>query len=42
MSQLSHFDETGASRMVNVGGKEVTARVRGPPRISRCRPKRFR
>ena len=25
MSQLTHFDETGASRMVNVGGKEVTA-----------------
>ena len=26
MSQLTHFDETGASRMVNVGGKEVTPR----------------
>ena len=26
MSQLSHFDETGASRMVDVGGKEITAR----------------
>lgn len=26
MSQLSHFDETGASRMVDVGGKQVTAR----------------
>jgi cyclic pyranopterin phosphate synthase len=26
MSQLSHFDETGASRMVDVGRKEVTAR----------------
>jgi cyclic pyranopterin phosphate synthase len=26
MSQLSHFDESGASRMVNVGGKDVTAR----------------
>ncbi len=27
MSQLSHFDETGASRMVDVGGKNATARV---------------
>ena len=27
MSQLSHFDESGASRMVDVGGKEVTARI---------------
>lgn len=26
MSQLSHFDDTGASRMVDVGGKQVTAR----------------
>ncbi|HUG91157.1 MAG TPA: cyclic pyranopterin monophosphate synthase MoaC [Planctomycetaceae bacterium] len=27
MSQLSHFDESGASRMVDVGDKDVTARV---------------
>lgn len=27
MSQLSHFDDTGASRMVDVGAKETTARV---------------
>ncbi|WP_339734036.1 cyclic pyranopterin monophosphate synthase MoaC [uncultured Gimesia sp.] len=27
MSDLTHFDEEGASRMVDVGGKEVTARV---------------
>jgi cyclic pyranopterin phosphate synthase len=27
MSKLSHFDEQGASRMVNVGGKAVTDRV---------------
>lgn len=27
MSELSHFDETGASRMVDVGGKDVTART---------------
>jgi cyclic pyranopterin monophosphate synthase len=26
MSQLSHFDDAGASRMVDVGGKEVTHR----------------
>lgn len=26
MSQLTHFDSQGASRMVDVGGKEVTAR----------------
>jgi cyclic pyranopterin phosphate synthase len=27
MSQFSHFDETGASRMVDVGGKNVTERA---------------
>jgi cyclic pyranopterin phosphate synthase len=27
MSQLSHFDDAGASRMVDVGSKEVTSRV---------------
>jgi cyclic pyranopterin phosphate synthase len=27
MSELSHFDAQGASRMVDVGGKEVTLRV---------------
>ena len=27
MSQLSHFDDTGASRMVDVGSKELTSRV---------------
>ncbi len=27
MNQLSHFDSQGASRMVDVGGKETTARV---------------
>jgi cyclic pyranopterin phosphate synthase len=26
MSQLSHFDDHGASRMVDVGGKEITVR----------------
>jgi cyclic pyranopterin phosphate synthase len=27
MSGLSHFDDQGASRMVDVGGKEVTVRI---------------
>jgi cyclic pyranopterin monophosphate synthase len=27
MSELTHFDETGASRMVDVGGKQVTDRA---------------
>jgi len=27
MSELSHFDDQGASRMVDVGGKEVTTRT---------------
>lgn len=27
MSTLSHFDEQGRSRMVDVGGKEITARL---------------
>jgi cyclic pyranopterin monophosphate synthase len=27
MSHFSHFDETGASRMVDVGGKDATARL---------------
>jgi cyclic pyranopterin monophosphate synthase len=27
MGELSHFDPTGASRMVDVGGKQVTRRV---------------
>ncbi|QDT40816.1 Cyclic pyranopterin monophosphate synthase accessory protein [Gimesia alba] len=27
MSDLTHFDEEGASRMVDVGGKEITARL---------------
>src|SRR5438552_10187360 len=27
MSPLSHFDESGASRMVDVGGKPVTERM---------------
>ena len=27
MSELTHFDESGASRMVDVSGKEVTLRT---------------
>ena len=27
MSDLTHFDEEGASRMVDVGDKAVTARI---------------
>lgn len=27
MDQLSHFDSSGASRMVDVGGKDVTVRI---------------
>lgn len=27
MTQLTHFDEQGASRMVDVGNKEITDRV---------------
>lgn len=27
MSELTHFDDEGASRMVDVGGKDVTSRV---------------
>lgn len=27
MSQLTHFDDAGASRMVDIGGKEITARM---------------
>ena len=27
MSELTHFDESGASRMVDVGDKSVTQRV---------------
>ncbi|MHC4179246.1 MAG: cyclic pyranopterin monophosphate synthase MoaC [Planctomycetota bacterium] len=38
MSQLSHFDSKGASRMVEVGGKEVTVRkARASGRV-RLRP----
>ena len=27
MAEFTHFDEQGASRMVNVGGKEPTHRI---------------
>jgi cyclic pyranopterin monophosphate synthase len=48
MSQLSHFDDSGASRMVDVGGKAVTARCAravgyvtlSPPTVALVRDKR--
>ncbi len=42
MTQLSHFDEQGASRMVDVGDKEVTVRrARASGRV-RMRPQTLR
>ena len=38
MNQLSHFDAQGASRMVDVGGKEVTARMARASGRVRMRP----
>ncbi|MGI9429230.1 MAG: cyclic pyranopterin monophosphate synthase MoaC [Bythopirellula sp.] len=38
MSELSHFDEQGASRMVNVGHKDVTQRVARASGIVRMNP----
>ena len=38
MSQLSHFDESGASRMVDVGGKAETERVARASAVVRMRP----
>jgi cyclic pyranopterin monophosphate synthase len=45
MSQLSHFDASGAARMVNVGGKEVTqrfARARAVVVMDRATQQRIR
>jgi cyclic pyranopterin phosphate synthase len=44
MSQLSHFDPSGASRMVNVSGKEITerfARARCSVRMARATQQRI-
>src|SRR5205823_12148848 len=38
MSQLSHFDESGASRMVDVGGKAETERVARASAVVRMNP----
>ena len=38
MSQLSHFDESGASRMVDVGGKAETDRIARASAIVRMQP----
>ena len=38
MSQLSHFDESGASRMVDVGAKPETERIARASAIIRMRP----
>jgi cyclic pyranopterin monophosphate synthase len=38
MSTLSHFDESGASRMVDVGGKAETSRVARASAVVRMQP----
>ena len=38
MTELSHFDEHGASRMVDVGGKEITVRLARTSAIIRMQP----
>ena len=38
MSQLSHFDDRGASRMVDVGGKDVTVRQARASGLVRVQP----
>jgi cyclic pyranopterin phosphate synthase len=38
MSELTHFDQQGASRMVDVGAKEVTLRMARAENIVRMRP----
>jgi cyclic pyranopterin phosphate synthase len=38
MSDLTHFDASGASRMVDVGGKEITARYARAAGLVRMRP----
>lgn len=42
MSQLTHFDEQGASRMVDVGGKEVTDRIATAHAKITMKPETFR
>jgi cyclic pyranopterin monophosphate synthase len=42
MSQLSHFDESGASRMVDVGAKEITARLARAEALVSMQPETLR
>ena len=42
MTRLSHFDEKGASRMVDVGGKRATRRVARAGAIVRMKPETLR
>ena len=42
MSKLTHFDESGASRMVDVSGKDVTDRVAVARASVTMRPETFR
>ena len=38
MTELSHFDEHGASRMVDIGGKAVTPRLARASGVVRMQP----
>ncbi|MFN8710602.1 MAG: cyclic pyranopterin monophosphate synthase MoaC [Planctomyces sp.] len=42
MGELSHFDESGASHMVNVGGKAVTQRMARAEAILEMKPETLR
>ncbi|NQU08097.1 MAG: cyclic pyranopterin monophosphate synthase MoaC [Candidatus Abyssubacteria bacterium] len=42
MAKLSHFDERGASRMVDVGGKRATRRVARASALVRMKPETLR
>src|SRR5436305_604453 len=42
MSELTHFDESGASRMVDVSGKESTAREARASGLVRMKPETLR
>jgi len=42
MAKLTHFDETGASRMVDVGGKRATRRIARAGAVARMKPETLR
>ena len=42
MKKLTHFDEKGASRMVDVGGKRATRRVARAGAVARMKPETLR